>query len=156
MRWLPQAFIISALLAGTLQAGDLTLTATDNGDGTLTIGISGYDDFPPVGIALTLDPNSSQIKSLNRGGPYYDIITTFDPNSQQITAFAALSTLGANDQFLNDVPQPYDSGFRRTVLRSDPRRHAPRRHGRYSGMAPDQQPTAAGLYRYRQFMPLFW
>lgn len=99
MRLLQQTMLMGVLLAGALQAGDLTLAITNNGNGTLTIGIDSFSSAPPVGIALTLDPNGPPIKSLERGLPYYDIITTFDSNSQKITAFAALATLGADDTF---------------------------------------------------------
>lgn len=95
--------VLGVLMAGPLQAGDLVLTTTDNHDGTLTIGIDSFTENPPVGIALMLDPNGQQILSLERGLPYYDIITTFNPNSQQITAFAALATLGANDTFPDQI-----------------------------------------------------
>ena len=99
MRWLSALVTVGALLAGSLSAGDLTLSATDNGDGTLTIGMVGYSAEPPIGIALILDPNSPTIQNLQRGQPYYDILTTFDATSQRITAFAALSTLGEQDVF---------------------------------------------------------
>jgi hypothetical protein len=91
----------------------VTLVATDNGDGTLTIGIDQYSDAnsPPVGIALILDPNSDAIESIQRGQPTYDIITTIDPNSYQITAFAALATLGESDAFPAQVTNLFTLDF---------------------------------------------
>lgn len=90
---------IVLLFSGPLPAGEITLTATDNRDGTLTIGISSYSGYPPVGIALKLDPNSTLLAGLERGQPYYDVITTIEPNSGSVTSFAALAALSDKDAF---------------------------------------------------------
>ena len=54
MKMLITLIAVLALTAPVF-AGDLTLTATDNGDGTLTVGYSGYTGDAPVGLALIVD-----------------------------------------------------------------------------------------------------
>ena len=111
MHHLIAMLLILALGSGSLPAGDITLTAIDNRDGTLTISIASYSGYPPVGIALKLDPNSEPMVALNRGQPYYDMITTIDPVSSVITSFAALATLSANDTFPDQVPNLFIIDF---------------------------------------------
>jgi len=104
------------LLYSVVVAGDISLTATNNVDGTLTVGYtsSGGGGLPPAVIALKLQDCNAPIQEVATGDNPFDLIRFLDPNSGQVESFGLMNALPAGgtdtDTVINLVTLNFGSG----------------------------------------------